>query len=238
MKKILFLVAAMCCTMLASVYATDLSDNAVIKVGATTVTDENKGDILGDGKVSYDPTSHTLYLADKAKVEGGLSIEAKGTYGVTISVSGYASITSNSHALQYVGYNPGYPLTITGNHEANLTVRTNASPYDAVAILCAKAPTSLKDDTYTLKVNGGMRLNVANDWSGKYEAIVCNHLEFDHVTVAITAPSGEDAAKCLDDEKNSFVKTASCMYDDNEVTFYKYDKAYPVIIDGYALSYL
>ena len=67
MRKVLTFMAALCCTMFFStVRATDLSDKAVITIGTTQITDENKANVLegtaNDGLVSYDPESHTLSL--------------------------------------------------------------------------------------------------------------------------------------------------------------------------------
>ena len=54
-KFTLFLAAFFCCAMMNAV-------NYSLTIAGTTVTDVNKTDVLGDGKVSFDPATNTLTL--------------------------------------------------------------------------------------------------------------------------------------------------------------------------------
>ena len=237
MRKVLTFVAAVCCMMLgfvSTVNATELADKAVIKVGGTDVTDENKDDILSDGKVSYDPTSHTLSFADGASIKsGGVSIQAKGTYGVKINVTGGVSIQATNVApLHYIGFNSGYPLSIEGDASAILSIMQNG---DGPALLCATdASTTVGDNMYPLKISGGMRVNLNNYMNSSSAAtVICHHMSLNAVTVSFTAYIGKDVERVY--AADDYSKTMPCWYSDNEVTFYKFEQSYPVMVNGFQL---
>ena len=56
MRKFVLLFAAMCCAVVMN------AANYSLTIAGTTVTDVNKTDVLGDGKVSFDPATNTLTL--------------------------------------------------------------------------------------------------------------------------------------------------------------------------------
>lgn len=72
-------------------------------VGGTQVTENNQGDVLNDGKVSYDPESNTLSLAEA------------GIYGYH---TGEAEETNTAYAIYYEGDAPeeGKPLPVFTIH--------------------------------------------------------------------------------------------------------------------------
>ena len=71
--------------------------NYPIQIGSTSVNSQNKTDILGDGKVTYDSENHIITLHDEAAITGpiqwglpdDLTIALKGTSTITIT-DGYA----------------------------------------------------------------------------------------------------------------------------------------------------
>lgn len=104
MRKItLFLAAFFCCTMMNAV-------NYSLTIAGTTVTDVNKTDVLGDGKVSFDPATNTLTL-NNATIEttgnsaiiwsdfaSTLTIMLKGTNNY-IAMSGVPDYTGAIHTM-------------------------------------------------------------------------------------------------------------------------------------------
>lgn len=122
MKKSLFKVGlltliATCCTI--NSYA---QSSYGIKVADITVSSSNKDDVLSDGKVKYDPDSHTLTLNGATVAENKES-----TNGISIDKS------NNVYTIQLVGSNTLYggsnscsistnsPLKITGSGTLNIT---------------------------------------------------------------------------------------------------------------------
>ncbi len=69
-------------------------------IGSTQVTDANKGDILGDGKASYDPGTATLYLNGVSIGEGNSHCDDE--YGYEYSLYSGTDVVKN--------------LVITGNN--------------------------------------------------------------------------------------------------------------------------
>ena len=240
MRKIFTFMAALCCTMF-SVMATELSDKAVITIGTTPITDENKANVLegtaNDALVSYDPESHTLSLSDGATLDA-IFIDvhaAADLFGVTIEVAGSVSISSNGTPLQYIGYNYGYPLTITGDENANLSIMTYGS-VDCAAILCAQSETS-SSNSYTFKATGGMRISANNSWSGDFATIICHHVILDGVTMYLAGNAGgSEVIHSFDPISDVVEHTSACKYSEIDVTYYKYQNAYPVYINGFQLS--
>ena len=235
MRKLFTLFAALCCTLF-SVMATPVSDGAIIKIGTTTVTEENKSDVLGDGKVSYDPSTHTLSLSDGLNITDGLSIDVDGhTFGVKISVTGNVSIKGKNIPLHFIGFNYGYPLTIEGDENAQLDIMWNGGS-SGPAVLCAKELTSSSSDAFTFKAQGGMRINLNNHMADTYEALRCHHIDLNNVTLSLTAWNSVDALGSLSSTDDVLKQTEACWYAANEVTFYKYTTKYPVKINGFQLS--
>ena len=79
MKK--FVIFTIVCTLMGA-WTTAQAANYDLWVGGTQVTDANKGDVLGDGKVSYDPATLTLTLSNGASVAcTGLQSQAATGYG-------------------------------------------------------------------------------------------------------------------------------------------------------------
>ena len=93
-----------------------------LKVGGVTVTSQNKGDILSDGKVSFDPQTNTLKL-DNATIDmtgkDGSPIESN-VDDLKVQLIGNNTFTANStsaYGFKYTGTsNTG---TLTFEHEKN-----------------------------------------------------------------------------------------------------------------------
>ena len=102
-KFTLFLAAFFCCAMMNAV-------NYSLTIAGTTVTDVNKTDVLGDGKVSFDPATNTLTLNNATIQTTGnsaiiwsdfastLTIMLKGTDNY-ISMSGVSDYTGAIHTM-------------------------------------------------------------------------------------------------------------------------------------------
>ena len=102
-KFTLFLAAICCCAMMNAV-------NYSLTIAGTTVTDVNKTDVLGDGKVSFDPATNTLTLNNATIQTTGnsaiiwsdfastLTIMLKGTDNY-ISMSGVPDYTGAIHTM-------------------------------------------------------------------------------------------------------------------------------------------
>lgn len=102
-KFTLFLAALCCCAMMNAV-------NYSLTIAGTTVTDVNKTDVLGDGKVSFDPATNTLTLSNATIQTTGnsaiiwsdfastLTIMLKGTDNY-ISMSGVSDYTGAIHTM-------------------------------------------------------------------------------------------------------------------------------------------
>lgn len=238
MRKILFFLAAICCMMFYSVPKVwgQASDGVNISVGSVVVTDVNEGDILGDGSVSYDATDHILNLHDGLVVLDGITISSNQLFGVKIQVDGTVNIENAGVALSYSGFNYGYPLTIVGDENAHL-ILTNTGSTDVPALVCAKAPdASDPDDSFILKAQGGIKITVDNFYASTASAILSHHLDLDGVTLNVKSPTGMDAYKSLDATPVVTNFTNECVYDKNDITFYKYTSAYPVVVNGFTLT--
>ena len=96
MRRLLSFILFLCAAI--GVYAqTDYG----LTVAGTEVTSSNAGDILGDGKVSYDAASKTLHLKDAAIQSYGTGIAAKDK--ITIDLTGNSTIDATSiHFLPYL----------------------------------------------------------------------------------------------------------------------------------------
>ena len=102
-KFTLFLAALCCCAMMNAV-------NYSLTIAGTTVTDVNKIDVLGDGKVSFEPATNTLTLNNATIQTTGnsaiiwsdfastLTIMLKGTNNY-ISMSGVSDYTGAIHTM-------------------------------------------------------------------------------------------------------------------------------------------
>ena len=102
-KFTLFLAAICCCAMMNAV-------NYSLTIAGTTVTDVNKTDVLGDGKVSFDPATNTLTLNNATIQTTGnsaiiwsdfastLTIMLKGTNNY-IAISGVSDYTGAIHTM-------------------------------------------------------------------------------------------------------------------------------------------
>ena len=84
-----------------------------ITVANTVVSEQNKDNVLGDGKVSYDPETNTLTL-NNATIEPEMEaagIEYTGTEDLTISLKGNSMIygAGGCEAIRYNGYGETTP---------------------------------------------------------------------------------------------------------------------------------
>ena len=139
-------------------------------VAGTQVSDDNAGDVLGDGTVSYDPASQTLTLnnatidyrenaGDNAKgaimFEGDLTIVLKGNNRITSVTSGIScngageltvrgdqlTIESTSYGIEGVD-DTGRAITVSG---AKLTIEVDTMPGFTAAGIQAAGLLSIAD---------------------------------------------------------------------------------------------
>ena len=143
MKK--FVIFTIVCTLMGA-WTTAQAANYDLWVGGTQVTDANKGDVLGDGKVSYDPATLTLTLSNGASVAGtGSASQAATGYGngiyslvngLTIAVDGTVTVSASTSNTAFNGIYLDGNTTITGN--GSLTVTGN--PFFISIGICAFSP--------------------------------------------------------------------------------------------------
>lgn len=93
-----------------------------ITVANTVVSEQNKDNVLGDGKVSYDPETNTLTL-NNATIEPEMEaagIEYTGTEDLTISLKGNSMIygAGGCEAIRYNGYGETTPDLIFAKGDA------------------------------------------------------------------------------------------------------------------------
>lgn len=117
MRRLLSFILFLCVTI--GVYAqTDYG----LTVAGTEVTSSNAGDILGDGKVSYDAASKTLHLKDAAIQSYGTGIAAKDK--ITIDLTGNSTIDATTcFASEYnAADNSDFGTTITSSSGGTLNL--------------------------------------------------------------------------------------------------------------------
>ena len=101
-----------------------------LKVGGVTVTSQNKGDILKDGKVSFNPQTNTLKL-DGATIDmtqgTGYPIESN-VDDLNVQLIGNNVVTTTTTAFYYTGTKTDAKLTFTHeeNGFGNLTVSSGS----------------------------------------------------------------------------------------------------------------
>lgn len=113
MRRLLSFILFLCATI--GVYAqTDYG----LTVAGTEVTSSNAGDILGDGKVSYDAASKTLHLKNADIQSYGTGIAAKDK--ITIDLTGNSTIDATTcFASEYnAADNSDFGTTITSSSAA------------------------------------------------------------------------------------------------------------------------
>lgn len=117
MRRLLSFILFLCVTI--GVYAqTDYG----LTVAGTEVTSSNAGDILGDGKVSYDAVSKTLHLKDADIQSYGTGIAAKDK--ITIDLTGNSTIDATTcFASEYnAADNSDFGTTITSSSGGTLNL--------------------------------------------------------------------------------------------------------------------
>lgn len=117
MRRLLSFILFLCAAI--GVYAqTDYG----LTVAGTEVTSSNAGDILGDGKVSYDAVSKTLHLKDAAIQSYGTGIAAKDK--ITIDLTGNSTIDATTcFASEYnAADNSDFGTTITSSSGGTLNL--------------------------------------------------------------------------------------------------------------------
>lgn len=117
MRRLLSFILFLCAAI--GVYAqTDYG----LTVAGTEVTSSNAGDILGDGKVSYDAVSKTLHLKDAAIQSYGTGIAAKDK--ITIDLTGNSTIDATTcFTTEYnAADNSDFGTTITSSSGGTLNL--------------------------------------------------------------------------------------------------------------------
>lgn len=138
-------------------------DEYGIMIGGTHITKSNYADPLGDGKISFNPTTYTLTLNNavvNADLERGIYTYKNNENNLTINLIGKNVISSQADKAMYLRMN----TTITSSTNGELTV--NAGDYDAIV---HSKPLLIKDCTMEVNSNesgivGGGRhgLNLEN----------------------------------------------------------------------------
>ena len=150
MKK--FVIFTIVCTLMGA-WTTAQAANYDLWVGGTQVTDANKGDVLGDGKVSYDPATLTLTLSNGASVAGtGLQSQAATGYGngiyslvngLIITVEGTVTVSASTSNTAFNGIYLDGNTTITGNGSLTVTGSTAVRLYSSAEKLTVSGQVEL-----------------------------------------------------------------------------------------------
>jgi hypothetical protein len=211
--------------------AAALPDGVEITVAGVDAS-VDPSDILGDGTVYYDATSHILTL-DAATIYGSIYIDGSAISDVvTIVVISNCLVRSNDeHAIQYVGVEG---LEIIGNDDSNiLTADVLGSSDGYCAILCADAPDGTNASPLTV---GGIRLNASNDQlsSPLYSPIVCDRYYFDECMLSISTSAAREAITTfnLPNILEKVVLMDQSAYGQTSLVGLHYNEAFPVWVDG------
>lgn len=117
MKKIYSF--SLCLAFLTLFAANSLAENYDLSVAGKQVTDVNRTDILGDGKVSYDPITNTLTLNNATIVNyDGNGIENR-ISNLVINVIGSNTVTADGRGACAIGANQNFCITGGGSLVAN-----------------------------------------------------------------------------------------------------------------------
>lgn len=177
-KLLLLLLAAALIFSLAT--ATALAADYPVWVGSTQVTSSNMNDVLGDGKVSYAPASHTLTLNDVtvANSQSGKSVCIYSD-GQDLTIKGKVTVSG-----QQVGiFAAGAKLTIAGD-----VTSTDAAYYGLLAddIVIESGTVKVIDSYYTAiyAENGNVTI------SGDTTQVTANSKEAYSAANAAIAASG------------------------------------------------
>ncbi|MBO7069120.1 MAG: leucine-rich repeat protein [Bacteroidaceae bacterium] len=97
-----------------------------VEIGGMTVTDGNKDDVLGNGEVSYEPSTNILTLKC-ASVNQLFGQALHATAGLQLKVEGYTNGISTASGLTQLSYRPsvdvqGGDFVIFGDKEAELYI--------------------------------------------------------------------------------------------------------------------
>ena len=144
-----------------------------IKVNETTVTEENKDDILGGqnaGKLRYDATTKTLTLKSNGSIMGNLTIDAPG--------------------VNIVLDNPNNPvafdkLTVTNAQDVKVTSQDSLAVFGAVEISCDGEVEITSGESYAVTNNVTVKQASKVAISGKSNT---DHIVTGDVTIACPAP--------------------------------------------------
>lgn len=103
MKKLLAILMTVLLLMSLSAVAEESSENYGLYVGGVEVTPENKGDVLGDGTVSYDSGINYLYLKDAA-IAGASGIPGDDGVNALASIWSKGDLTIKVRNKCVIGY--------------------------------------------------------------------------------------------------------------------------------------
>ena len=144
-----------------------------IKVNETTVTEENKDDILGGqnaGKLRYDATTNTLTLKSNGSIMGNLTIDAP---GVNI-------VLDNPNGPVVFG-----KLTVTNAASVKATSKYSLAVFDAVEISCDGEVEITCEEGNAVAGNVTVKQASKVAISGKSDT---NHIVTGDVTIACPVP--------------------------------------------------
>jgi hypothetical protein len=170
MKKFyLFMMAAMCCGMAVS------AANYDIKIAGITVTDANKANVMGDGKVSYDPASNTVTLngASIDLEDGNFAIDCNYSKKLTIVLKSNSDnfmsvshmMTANDAAIMSMG-----PITITSEENPGYVAKLKIVTYGTAELYANQGDIRIEGPIeVTLNGSGNNNTgNVYNAFGGKF----------------------------------------------------------------------
>ncbi len=143
-------------------------------LGNTQVTEINKGDILGDGKASFDPETWTLTLNGNLAIAGGNDVTGIGMALIyskhALNIEGNASFDTEYNAVVIIASDPGAQSTVKGNFSF-LTAKRGI--YSNSLVLVNGSDTTITMETadecidcYVLNINdAALELNSKNKFA-------------------------------------------------------------------------
>ncbi len=170
-----------------------------IFINAKDVTKDNKDDVLGDGKVSYNPSTKTLNLKGVNLSTSIANLHVFTPITINLTGANTLSATGASAAMEIYAN-----TTITGSKDATLAVNTNSNGYSGIAV--DQADLTIKDCDVSISSPKG--LGIKGKWSILDKTLAgTSTLTLNNASLVINNSSQFDCILCL---KN--VTLTDCYY--------------------------
>ena len=160
MKKITILLLALCAMMAVK------AANYDITIAGITVTDANKANVMGDGKVSYNPSTNTVTL-DGATIDledGNFAIDCKYSKTLTIVLTSqsdnYISVSHMANANDAAIMSMG-PITITSEENPGFVAKLKIVTYGTPELYTYKGDIRM-EGPIAVTLNGEGNNNTGN----------------------------------------------------------------------------